>query len=127
MAKASTPAEQVRRFVEGVMAQAADDDVAATTRAVLWNGGTLTERLGSSRPTPAASLARLLREPFAQLGSSDPDADSMLAAHAAVGMLSDFLSKRVRPTRVQIDHVVEFCLAAVTARRRSGSTIKKRR
>jgi len=124
MAKASKPADKVRCFVEGVMSQAADDDVAATTRAVLWNGGTLTARLGSSRSSPAASLAPLLREPFAQLGSPNPDADAMLAAHAAVGTLSDFLSQRVRPTRADIDHVAEFCLAAVTSRPRSASTTK---
>jgi AcrR family transcriptional regulator len=116
MAKAPTPADKVRRFVEGVMAQAADDNIAATTRAVLWNGGSLTERLGTSRSSPAASLAPLLRDPFALLGSPDPDADAMLAAHAAVGRLSDFLAQRVRPTRAEIDRIAEFCLAAVTAR-----------
>jgi AcrR family transcriptional regulator len=114
MAKAAKPADKVRCFVEGVMSQAADDDVAATTRAVLWNGGTLSARLGS-RSSPAASLAPLLREPFAQLGSANPDVDAMLAAHAAVGILSDFLSQHIRPTRADTDHVTAFCLAAVTS------------
>ena len=121
MAKASTPAQKVRRFVEGVLSQAADEDIAATTRAVLWNGGASSERLGSSR-SPAASLAPLLREPFAQLGSTDPDTDATLAAHAAVGSLSDFLSRRVRPTKAQIDHIADFCLAGVTARPRKTRT-----
>jgi AcrR family transcriptional regulator len=121
MAKASKPSDQVRRFVEGVMSQAADEDIAATTRAVLWNGGTLSVRLGSSRSSPAASLAPLLREPFAQLGSADPDADAMLVAHAAVGTLSDFLWRRARPTRAEIDHFAEFCLAAVSSPPRSAS------
>ncbi|MGZ4200060.1 MAG: TetR/AcrR family transcriptional regulator, partial [Thermoleophilia bacterium] len=98
MAKASTAERKVRAWVEGVMSQAADDDIAATTRAVLWNAGTLSDSLGSPRPSAAASLAMLLHEPFAQLGSSDPDADATLAAHATVGMLSDFLWQRVRPT-----------------------------
>lgn len=127
MAKASKPADKVGRFVEGVMAQAADDDIAATTRAVLWNGGTLSERLGSSRSAPAASLAPLLREPFAQLGSKSPDADAMLAAHAAVGTLSDFLSQRNRPTRAEIDHITEFCLAAVTTPPRAPSPKRRAR
>ena len=38
MAKASGPEQQVRRWIEGVLSQS-DDDIAATTRAVLWNGG----------------------------------------------------------------------------------------
>ena len=32
--------------------------------------------------------------------------------------MSDFLSQRVRPTKAQIDHIADFCLAAVTARPR---------
>ena len=117
IAKASTPEAQVRRWVEGVMAQAADDDIAATTLAVLWNGGRIGERLGASRPSHTTVLATLLREPFAQLGSSDPDRDAALAAHATVGTLSDFLWCRSRPTPADVDHVVGFCLAAVGAHR----------
>jgi AcrR family transcriptional regulator len=112
MAKASTPEDQVRRWVEGVMAQATGEDIAATTRAVLWNTGSLSERVGPLRPSAAGSLAPLLHEPFAQMGRTDPEADATLAAHAAVGLLSDFLWQRARPTRSQIDHVVDFCLAA---------------
>lgn len=114
MEKASNPEDQVRRWVEGVMAQAADEDIAATTRAVLWNGGSLSERVGPSRPSAATSLATLLHEPFARMGRADPQTDATLAAHAAVGLLADFLWQRARPTRAQIDHVVNFCLAAVS-------------
>jgi len=114
MEKASTPEDQVRQWVEGVMAQAADEDIAATTRAVLWNTGSLSDRVGPDRPSAAASLATLLREPFAQMGREDPQTDATLVAHAAVGLLADFLWQRARPTRAQIEHVVDFCLAAPT-------------
>ena len=114
MEKASTPEDQVRQWVEGVMAQAADEDIAATTRAVLWNGGSLTDRVGPDRPSAAASLATLLHEPFAEMGRSDPQTDATLAAHAAVGLLADFLWQRAQPTRSQIEHVADFCLAAPT-------------
>jgi len=116
MAKESTPERRVRRWVEGVMSQAADDEIATTTRAVLWNGGRISDSLGANRPSQTAPLATLLREPFAELGSAHPDADAALAAHGAVGVLSDFLWQRSRPTRADIDHIVEFCLAAVSAR-----------
>jgi len=115
MAKAPTPAAQVRAWVEGVMTQAAEDSV-ETTRAVLWNGGALSERAGDHRPSPVPLLAARLREPFAALGSVDPDADATLVAHAAVGMLSDYLWRRAHPTAAEVDHLVEFCLAAVTDR-----------
>src|SRR5262245_31264536 len=115
MAKEATPAGQVRRWVEGVLDQAADPDIAATTLAVLWNGGSVGEGLPSGRPSAAAPLATLLGEPFAALGSADPDLDAALAAHAVVGLLSDYLWGRVRPSRADIDRVADFCLAAAGA------------
>lgn len=113
MAKAATPEAKVRRWVEGVMSQAADDDLASTTLAVLWNGGTLGCEVGSHRPSTTAPLAALLVEPFRQLASSDPATDASLAAHAVVGVLSDCLWQQVRPTRARIDHLTKFCLRAV--------------
>lgn len=131
MAKESSPEAQVRRWVDGVMAQAGDESVAATTRAVLWNGGRLSERVSTDRPSAAASLATLLHEPFAALGSRDPAADAVLAAHAAVGLLSDLLWQRARPTRAQVDHMLAFCLTAVTgaapARRPGGDQTRSTR
>jgi AcrR family transcriptional regulator len=116
MAKESTPQARVRRWVEGVMSQAADDDIATTTRAVLWNGGRISDNAGLSRPSQAATLAMLLRQPFADLGSTHPDTDASLAAHGVVGVLSDFLWERERPRRADIDHIVDFCLATVAFR-----------
>jgi AcrR family transcriptional regulator len=117
MAKETTPEGKVRCWVEGVLLQAADEDIAATTRAVLWNGGSLAEGLTAGRPSAAGPLATLLREPFAELSSADPELDASLVAHGTVGTLTDFLWDRVRPTRAQIDHVADLWLAAVTARR----------
>jgi AcrR family transcriptional regulator len=113
MAKVTAPRDQVKRWIQGVMAQATDDDAAETTRAVLWNGGSLTERASEQRPSPAASLATLLHAPLREMGSAHPEADATLIAHATIGLLSDFLWERARPTRAQIEHVVQFCLAAV--------------
>jgi AcrR family transcriptional regulator len=107
----ATPEGKVRRWVEGVLSQAADDDIASTTLAVLWNAGSLGSDLTSGPPFATGPLATLLRQPFADLGSPDPDLDASLAAHATVGMLADWLWKRVRPTRAEIDRVVAFCLA----------------
>ncbi len=122
MAKEPTAEGQVRRWVAGVLAQAADDDIAATTLAVLWNGGSVGEGLPSGRPSASRPLAVLLRGPFAELGSVDPDADAVLAAHAVVGVLSDHLWDRRRPTRAVIDHVADVCLAMATAASSSAST-----
>jgi AcrR family transcriptional regulator len=116
MAKEATPQGKVRRWVEGVLSQAADEDIASTTLAVLWNGGSVGEGLPSGRPSASRPLATLLREPLAELGSANPDLDASLAAHAVVGTLSDHLWERARPSRAAIDHVADVCVAMATAR-----------
>jgi AcrR family transcriptional regulator len=110
MAKAGTPREQVRVWVDGVMSQAANDEIAASTLAVMWNGAAV-----GTRPSTTAPLAKLLEAPFAALGSAAPEADAALAAHAAVGVLSDFLWSQTRPSRARIDRVTGFCLRAISA------------
>ena len=111
MSKEATPEGKVRRWVEGALSQAADDDIAATTLAVLWNAGSVADQSG---PSASAPLATLLREPFAALGSADPDLDASRAAHAIIGKLSDHLWQRTRPSRAETEHIVAFYLAAVT-------------
>ena len=69
------------------------------------------QRLTSGPPLATGPLAALLHEPFADLGSPDPELDASLAAHATVGMLADWLWKRSRPTPSDIERVVAFCLA----------------
>ena len=115
MGKEATPQGKVRRWVEGVLGQAADEEIAATTLAVLWNGGSVGEGLPSGRPSSSRPLAALLRAPFADLASAEPDLDATLAAHAVVGVLSDHLWDRARPSPAAIDHVVEVCLAMAAA------------
>ena len=97
MAKASGPEEQVRRWIEGVLSQS-DDDIAATTRAVLWNGGSAGPE-SSGRHFASASVGALLREPLAELGSTDPELDASLVAHAVFGRLTDALWQESQPTR----------------------------
>ena len=120
MSKETTPAGKVRRWVEGVLAQA-DEEVAATTVAVLWNGGSIGRGPATGRHHASGPLSVLLREPFAALGSGDPTLDASLAAHATFGKLSDYLFEDApvedapvghpRPTRSEIDRIVDFCLA----------------
>ena len=116
MAKDPDPEGQVRRWVDGVMAQAADPEIAATTLAVLWNAGGAGQGVASSPPSASAPLASLLRDPFAALGSADPELDASLVAHAVVGRLSDHLWAGAGPTEADIDHIAEFCLAAISRR-----------
>jgi AcrR family transcriptional regulator len=110
--KARGPEQQVRRWVEGVLSQS-DDEIAATTRAVLWNGGSAGPE-SSGRHFASASVGALLREPLAQLGSTDPELDASLVAHAVFGRLTDALWEESQPGRAEIDHLVAFTLAAIS-------------
>ena len=115
MAKEEEAAAKVRRWVEGVLSQASDEDSAATTLSVLWNAG----NLGRAAPVPhtstSARLATLLYEPFVELQSSDPELDAELVGHAIVGSLTDLLWRHRRPTPAETDRLVGFCLAACTS------------
>ena len=113
MAKARTPETQVRRWVEGVLAQA-DGDVAAATLAVLWNGSSADGGQAAGRHFAAAPLASLLADPFAALGSDAPEFDAALAAHATLGLLSDCLWRGAAPSRGETDRTIDFCLRAVS-------------
>ena len=112
MAKEETAADKVRRWVEGVLSQAADEEIAATTLAVLWNAGNLGRAEDVPHTSTSVRLARLLYEPFAALGSTDPELDAELVAHAVVGRLEDLLWRHRQPTDAEIERLVEFCLAA---------------
>lgn len=116
MHKERTPAAQVRRWVHGVLAQA-DGEIASATLAVLWNAGAVDQGLTSGRHFASAPLATLLHEPFAMLGSPQPELHASLAAHAVLGKLSDHLWQRTRPTEREVASIIDFCLAAA---RRSG-------
>lgn len=96
MSKETSPEGQVRRWVEGVLFQTREE-IAATTLAVLWNGGAIGETVADGRHSGTAPLAALLRDPFACLGSPAPDLDASLAAHAVVGKISDYLWQHATP------------------------------
>jgi AcrR family transcriptional regulator len=112
MAKESSPAGKVRRWVEGVLSQTRDE-IAATTLAVLWNAGSIGESLASGRHGASVPLAALLHEPFARLGSPDPAMDASLAAHATLGKMSDYLWQHTTPTPAELEHITAFCLRAI--------------
>ena len=120
MAKERTPEGKVRRWVEGVLSQADGAEIASATLAVLWNAGTLGAGMIAGPASAEGPLATLLRDPFADLGSVDPDLDASLTAHAVVGKLADYLWKGARPKRVEIERIVTFCLGAVRRTRHNS-------
>jgi AcrR family transcriptional regulator len=109
MAKESTPEGQVRRWVEGVLAQA-KSETAATTMAVLWTGSGAVAGITPAGQDATVTLAPLLYEPLARLGSKRPELDASLAGHAVLGRLADHLWAHTQPTRAEIDHITRVCI-----------------
>ncbi|MFF0490101.1 TetR/AcrR family transcriptional regulator [Nocardia sp. NPDC003482] len=114
MDRESSPRAKVRRWVEGILSEA-DPAIADTTRAVLWNAGSLRSGLAFGASAASAPLAALLHTPFARLGSADPEFDAAVAAHALVGTLSDYLWRHTRPTAADVDRLTAFCLRAAAS------------
>jgi AcrR family transcriptional regulator len=109
MAKEPDPEAKVRRWVEGILSQT-KEDTAATTLAVLWNGSSFDTGLSARSHDTTAPLAVLLHEPFAELGSANPELDARLVAHAVMGMMSDYLWAKARPTRDVVARITAFCV-----------------
>jgi AcrR family transcriptional regulator len=116
MAKELTPEAKVRRWVEGVLSQA-EGEVATTTLAVIWNGDSVGGGSAPAREAANAAPGVLLREPFAALRSTRPELDAALVAHAVFGRLSELLWQGEHADRAEVDHLVEFCVAAVSRAR----------
>lgn len=113
MDKESTPAGKVRRWVAGVLSQTSGK-AGATTLAVLWNGSSFESGIAPGSHNSSAQLAALLHEPFAALGSTDPELDASLVAHAVFGKVSEHLWARTRPTRGELARITQFCIDTAT-------------
>ena len=112
MGKEPEPAGKVRRWVEGILSQT-QPEIAETTLAVLWNGGSIGERRRTATAPPSrwppSSTGR-----SQELGSKDPALGADLAAHAVVGKMSAYLWQHATPTPAEVDQITNFCLNAVT-------------
>jgi AcrR family transcriptional regulator len=115
--KETSPRERVRRWVEGVLAQT-EGDVARSTRAVLWNGGSVESGPAAGRHFASAPLAELLAESLLALGSSTAALDAALVTHAVLGRVADHLWQETHPAVEEVDHIVAFCLRTTAAPRR---------
>ncbi len=113
MEKGKGPEAKVRRWVDGVLAQAGDREVAHATRSVLWNADQLGDRLRGKLTPDHEILAAQLREPLSQLGSPDPDRDAALMCHAVMGRMQELLWRHSQPTNADAVQIMRFCLSAV--------------
>jgi AcrR family transcriptional regulator len=116
MQKAETPEDKVRTWVEAMLSQASGR-AAAITLAVLWNGISTGAGISAENYNASVPLGALLQDPYGALGSSDPELDASLAAHATLGKVSDHLWAGTKPDRDEIEHIVTFCIGAARSER----------
>jgi AcrR family transcriptional regulator len=119
MSKERTAKGQLKRWIEGIMTQASNREVADATRAVLWNGSHVGDGSRRGSNSGYGPLAELLHQPLTEMGSRDPDRDARVMVQAAMGRMQDFLWRRMEPSDDDVAHLFTFCLTAVRPSRRA--------
>jgi AcrR family transcriptional regulator len=115
MTKESTPAGQVRRWIEGALAQVADPHLISMSLAAAGQVSATTDWRAADdeimRP-----LRDLLTEPVAALGSSDVQRDGDAVFHCTVSAMRHYLDGARRPGPDDVEHLVRFCLRGLGVR-----------
>jgi AcrR family transcriptional regulator len=119
MAKEDRPANKIRRWIEGVMAQAVNPVAADATRPFVVDS----LRLASQYPEHALRSEERLRAPLAEaiaeaaagleLASADPQQDAGAIYHLTFGTMQGYLVRAEVPTRAEVAHLVDFVLAGL--------------
>jgi len=116
MDKAPGAAGRVRAWIEGVLAQAADPKAAKRTKPFVANQDRLADQFPAEQQASVDLLLDLLVDALADLHGSARDRrlvrrDAEAIYYATFGALRAHLMHGTRPGSVEIDHLVEFCLA----------------
>jgi AcrR family transcriptional regulator len=115
VATASDPAEQVERWISGVMAQARDRDAAEATRPFACNSARLADLFPADLAASRAELLGSLAPAVRALGGSDEDAE--LIRDLALARMNDAIAHRRFPPRAEVQRLVDFCRAGITGKR----------
>jgi AcrR family transcriptional regulator len=112
LAPTNDPTERVRRWIEGVMAQARDPRAADATRPFALNGGRLAERFPEDIAASRTELLDTLSPSVRALGGTDQDAS--FVCELVLARMNDAIAHRRRPQPQEVQRLVAFCLAGVS-------------
>ena len=104
------PEDQIRSWISGVLAQAADPAVAAPTRAVAWNRGAIDIGAHNDARQAESRIWALLEAPLAAAGATDPAGDAYLIGRLVFAVLTDVLWADPPLTLDELDFVTDFAL-----------------
>jgi AcrR family transcriptional regulator len=114
MAKATTPIDRVRRWVEGILAQAVDAQAASSTRPFVVNSLRLRDQFPDEVLRSDERLKAPLRAAVAEVTGADVERDTEAIYQLAMGRLHGYLLQRERPSRRDVEHLVEFAVRGLT-------------
>jgi len=115
VASTTNPAEQVQRWVSGVMAQARDHDAAEATRPFACNSARLADLFPADLAASRAEMLASLTPAVQALGGNGHDAE--LVRDLALARMNDAIAHRRIPSKGEIQRLVEFCLAGINGAR----------
>jgi AcrR family transcriptional regulator len=119
MARSVDPTEQVRAWIEGVLAQAANPTAATRTRPWILSEQRLADLFPREQEASVLSLIELLREPVAQrLGNRpkiDPASAATMVYQLTFATLKTHLVAGTKPSAEETNALVGFCLRGTTS------------
>jgi AcrR family transcriptional regulator len=110
MAKATTPVDRVRRWVQGILAQAADAQAASSTRPFVVNSLRLRDRFPAEVLRSDDKLKAPLRAALAEMPDVDVERDADAVYQLTMGRMHAYLLQGERPSRRDVEHLVEFAV-----------------
>ena len=111
VASTRDPKEQVRRWIEGVLAQARDRAAAEATRPFAINSARLADRYPDDLTASRNGLLDTLAPSVRALGGTRQDASFI--CDLALARMNDAIAHRRRPHPDEVHHLVSFCLTGV--------------
>lgn len=109
MTKERTPAGQVRRWIEGALAQVADPHLISMSRAAAGQVS-VTANWRAADDEIMRSMRDLLNDPVAALDSKDIRRDVDAVFYCTVTAMRRYLDSAERPGTDDVEHLVRFCL-----------------
>jgi AcrR family transcriptional regulator len=108
--------DALRVFVRAVTSQATDPEVAAATRAVLWNANRAVGVSSIRSRQLHELLAGVLVAPLRRLGSADAERDAAVITGAVTSFMLDNLWRQEAPSDADVEHLLAFCRSGLTGR-----------
>lgn len=121
MAKAAPGTAQLRAWIEGMFAQAADAEAAARTRPFILNVHRLMEQYPGEQQQSIDMLVRQVHGALdaaftaGQLDRRPEKGDAVAIYHLTVGPMETHIARGTTPTRAEVRGVTSFALRAIGA------------